>query len=84
MSGVDPRGQFPDWHAFSGSDRIRFGSSAPIESSFGETALEVGAGIAARVNQTTSVYAHADYRWSLGGDSRQTATQGTIGIRFNW
>ncbi|MBR0669329.1 autotransporter outer membrane beta-barrel domain-containing protein [Roseomonas hellenica] len=72
------------WHAFSGSDRIRFGNSAPIESSFGETALEVGAGITARVNQTTSFYAHADYRWSLGGDSRQTATQGSIGIRFNW
>ncbi|MBR0667767.1 autotransporter outer membrane beta-barrel domain-containing protein [Roseomonas hellenica] len=72
------------WHAFSGSDRIRFGSSAPIESSFGETALEVGAGVTARVNQTTSFYAHADYRWSLGGDSRQTATQGSIGIRFNW
>ncbi|MBR0646848.1 autotransporter family protein [Plastoroseomonas hellenica] len=72
------------WHAFSGSDRIRFGSSAPIESSFGETALEVGTGITARVNQTTSFYAHADHRWSLGGDSRQTATQGSIGIRFNW
>ncbi|MBR0647286.1 autotransporter outer membrane beta-barrel domain-containing protein [Plastoroseomonas hellenica] len=72
------------WHAFSGSDRVTLGNSAPIENRFGETALEVGAGITARVNQTTSFYAHADYRWSFGGDSRQTAVQGAIGIRFNW
>jgi outer membrane autotransporter protein len=73
------------WHAFSGTDRVSFGSSAPIENRFGDTAIEVGAGITARVNQTTSFYAHADYRWSVdGGRSRQTATQGAIGIRFNW
>ncbi|MBR0646624.1 autotransporter family protein [Plastoroseomonas hellenica] len=72
------------WHAFSGSDRVTLGNSAPIENRFGETALEMGAGITARVNQTTSFYAHADYRWSFGGDSRQTAVQGAIGIRFNW
>ncbi|HEY4250010.1 MAG TPA: autotransporter outer membrane beta-barrel domain-containing protein [Roseomonas sp.] len=73
------------WHAFSGTDRASFGSGAPIENRFGDTALEAGAGITARVNANTSFYAHADYRWSVdGGRSRQSATQGSVGIRINW
>ena len=71
------------WYAFSGTDGISFGGR-PIENDFGQTALEVGAGITARVNQTTSFYAHADYRWAFDGDARGTAVQGAIGIRFNW
>jgi outer membrane autotransporter protein len=73
------------WHAFSGNDRVSFGAGAPVQSRFGDTALEVGAGITARVSQNLSFYGNADYRWSLGGDrGRQTAVQGTIGIRLNW
>lgn len=59
-------------------------AGAPIENRFGETALEVGAGITAPVNEAASLYAHADYRWSLDGDSRQTAVQGSIGVRVTW
>ncbi|MBR0646627.1 autotransporter outer membrane beta-barrel domain-containing protein [Plastoroseomonas hellenica] len=73
------------WHSFSGTDRVTFGSSAPIASRFGDTAVEIGGGITARVSDSTSFYAHADYRWSVdGGRGRHSATQGSIGIRFNW
>lgn len=74
------------WHAFSGTDSAFFGQSSPaIETRFGNTALEVGGGVTARVNQNVSLYGQASYRWSLdGGGSRQTATAGTFGIRFNW
>jgi outer membrane autotransporter protein len=73
------------WHTFSGTDRISFGGGAPIEHRFGDTALEVGAGVTARISRTTSLYAHADYRVSAGGGrSEQSATQGAIGIRVNW
>jgi outer membrane autotransporter protein len=74
------------WHAFSGNDSTFFGQSSPaVETRFGDTALEVGGGITARVNQNMSLYGQASYRWSLdGGGSRQTATAGTFGIRFNW
>ncbi|HEY4254260.1 MAG TPA: autotransporter outer membrane beta-barrel domain-containing protein [Roseomonas sp.] len=73
------------WHAFSGTDRASFGSGAPIENRFGDTAVEAGAGVTARVNTNTSFYANAGYRWSVdGGRSRQSAVQGTIGIRINW
>ena len=72
------------WHAFSGTDRARFGTT-PIDNHFGDTALEVGAGVTARISETTSFYAHADYRWSLdGGRARESTTQGTIGIRVTW
>ncbi|PLP58364.1 hypothetical protein CYK37_15795 [Mesorhizobium loti] len=61
-------------------------SSAPtIKTRFGDTALEVGGGVTARVNQNVSIYGQGSYRWSLdGGRSRQTATAGTVGIRLNW
>ncbi|MBR0666409.1 autotransporter outer membrane beta-barrel domain-containing protein, partial [Roseomonas hellenica] len=73
------------WHAFSGTDRVSFGSGAPIDNRYGDTALEVGGGVTARVNQTTSFYAHADYRWSLdSGRARQNVVQASVGIRFNW
>ncbi|MBR0656481.1 autotransporter family protein [Plastoroseomonas arctica] len=73
------------WHAFSGTDRATLGNSAPIENRYGDTALEVGAGVTARISRTTSFYAHADYRWSLDGErTRQTAVQGAVGIRVNF
>jgi outer membrane autotransporter protein len=72
------------WHSFSGTDRVRFGGSAPIESRFGQTAIEVGAGVTARVTHNLSFYGNADYRWSIDGETRETAVQGTVGIRFNW
>lgn len=74
------------WHAFSGNDSASFGAASPIiESRFGDTALEVGGGVTARVSENVSFYGQASHRWSLDGSrSRQTATAGTVGIRFNW
>lgn len=74
------------WHAFAGTDSAFFGQSSPaIETRFGDTALELGGGVTARMNQNMSLYGQASYRWSLdSGGSRQTATAGTFGVRFNW
>lgn len=73
------------WQGFAGTDRATLGNSAPIENRFGDTALEVGAGVTARISQNTSLYAHGDYRWSVAGDrSRQTAAQGSFGVRMNF
>lgn len=73
------------WHAFSGSDQATFGTNAPIASRFGETALEIGGGVTARVNANTSFYGQASYRFSLDDSrSRQSAAQGIIGVRLNW
>lgn len=74
------------WHAFSGNDGAGFGTASPvIETRFGDTALEVGGGVTARVSQNVSFYGQASHRWSLESSrSRQTATAGTFGIRVNW
>ncbi len=73
------------WHGFAGTDRVTLGGSAPVENRFGDTALEVGGGVTARINANVSLYAHGDYRWSVAGDrSRQTAAQGSFGIRVNF
>jgi outer membrane autotransporter protein len=73
------------WHSFGGSDLAFFGGSEPIRTRYGDTALEFGAGITARINRNVSLYAHADHRWSVGGSrSRESATQGSLGIRVNW
>ncbi|QHE91183.1 autotransporter outer membrane beta-barrel domain-containing protein [Pandoraea fibrosis] len=73
------------WHAFSGSDQATFGTNAPIASRFGETAVEIGGGVTARVNAYTSFYGQASYRVSLDDSrSRQSVAQGIVGVRFNW
>lgn len=74
------------WHTFSGNDSTLFGQSSPvIETRFGDTALEVGGGLTARVSQNVSFYGQASHRWSLDDSrSQKTATAGTVGIRVNW
>ncbi|MBN4667229.1 autotransporter outer membrane beta-barrel domain-containing protein [Pandoraea nosoerga] len=74
------------WHAFSGTDSALFGQSSPsVEARFGNTALEVGAGVTAQVNRKLSFYGQASYRWSVGGGRNpQSATAGMAGVRFNW
>ncbi|AKC68689.1 hypothetical protein MB84_03270 [Pandoraea oxalativorans] len=74
------------WHVFPVSDTAFFGPSSPgIETRIGDTALEIGGGITARVNQYLSFYGQASYRWSVGSvHDRRTTTAGTLGVRVNW
>ncbi|WP_047908008.1 autotransporter outer membrane beta-barrel domain-containing protein [Pandoraea faecigallinarum] len=73
------------WRAFSGSDSALFGQSSPaIETGFGDTGLEFGGGITAKVTRSLSLYGQASYRWSLGGRNRQSAAAGMLGVRLNW
>ena len=72
------------WHSFNGTDWASFGASPAIESRFGNTSVELGGGITARITRTASLYGHVDHRWSVDGRERRTATQGAIGVRFNW
>ncbi|MCM8729762.1 autotransporter outer membrane beta-barrel domain-containing protein [Hephaestia sp. GCM10023244] len=72
------------WHSFNGTDRASFGASPAIESRFGNTSVELGGGMTARITRTTSLYGHVDHRWSVDGRERRTATQSAIGVRFNW
>jgi len=70
------------WHDFDGEDRIVF-DATPIISGAGGTALEVGGGVVASLNETTSLFATADYTTNLGGEKRRVL-EGNIGITVKW
>lgn len=71
------------WHGFSGTDRTTFNTTS-LETRFGNTSLELGAGITAKLTETVSLYGHVDHRWSVGGDERRSTTGGALGLRVNW
>lgn len=71
------------WHGFGGTDVSTFGPSS-FGNEFGDTALELGAGFTAKINETMSLYGHVDHRWSLGGQESSRSTQGALGVRVNW
>ncbi len=79
-----PYGKVNLWHGFSGTDRARFDDDG-VDSRFGGTAVEVGGGVTAKIASMTSLYAHVDQTWHLGGGRERTnVTQGAVGIRVNW
>ena len=72
------------WHGFGGTDRASFGASPAVENRFGNTSVELGVGVTARITQTASLYGHIDHRWSVDGRERRSTTQGVVAVRFNW
>jgi outer membrane autotransporter protein len=71
------------WHGFGGRDSTSFAQTS-FDRAFGDTALELGAGLSAKINDTVSLFGHVDHRWSLAGQERSTVTQGSLGLRVNW
>lgn len=74
------------WRVRPGADSANFGqSSTAIDTRGGDTALEIGGGINARLNQHLSFYGQVSYRRSIdSARGRQNAASGTLGIRANW
>lgn len=73
------------WHGNADSDLVTLGPSAPIGTRFGDTAVQAGLGVTARVGRNASLYALADYRWTLAdARSSQETLQGVAGLRVNW
>ncbi|CAN7601519.1 autotransporter outer membrane beta-barrel domain-containing protein [Ensifer adhaerens] len=70
------------WHGFDADQRINFGSDA-IVTKVGGTALEIGGGLVAKLSESTSLFATADYTTNLGGDKTQVL-EGNIGISIKW
>ncbi|WP_288194459.1 autotransporter outer membrane beta-barrel domain-containing protein [uncultured Phyllobacterium sp.] len=70
------------WHAFDGSDRVRFGSDI-ISTDFGGTSLELGGGIVAAVTKDVSLFATADYTFEVDGEKQQVI-KGNAGVRVHW
>ena len=71
------------WHVFSATDSTLYNSVFTLPTQFEASALAVGGGIAARVNDRLGVYARGSYTTNVGGSFRQTY-QGTGGLRVTW
>ncbi|OCP15503.1 autotransporter outer membrane beta-barrel domain-containing protein [Ensifer sp. LC54] len=70
------------WHGFDADQHVNFGTD-PIATKVGGTALEIGGGLVAKLSESTSLFATADYTTNLGGDKTQVL-EGNIGISIKW
>lgn len=70
------------WHDFGGTDQLDFGAD-PISAERGGTSLELGGGVVAKLSDTLSVFATADYTTNLGGDKRRV-WEGNLGLSVKW
>jgi outer membrane autotransporter protein len=48
--------------------------------------VELGGGLTVRINANVSVYANADYEFSVGGadNNEQSDVRGAFGVRYTW
>ncbi|QPC85563.1 autotransporter outer membrane beta-barrel domain-containing protein [Mesorhizobium sp. NBSH29] len=70
------------WHEFGGEDHVSFDTTS-ILSDQGGTSLEVGGGITAKLSDTVSLFASADYTTNLGGEKKRVF-EGNLGLSVKW
>jgi outer membrane autotransporter protein len=70
------------WHDFDATDSVSFGGD-PILTDRESTSFEFGGGVVAKLSDTWSVFATADYTTNLGGDKRRVF-EGNLGLNIKW
>ncbi|SFU07548.1 outer membrane autotransporter barrel domain-containing protein [Mesorhizobium sp. YR577] len=70
------------WHDFKSTDTVSFGSDA-ISTERKGTSLELGGGVVAKLTDTVSLFATADYTTNLGGEKTRVF-EGNIGVSVKW
>jgi outer membrane autotransporter protein len=71
------------WHTFSNNRNIAFAVTDLIGVQSRGTAVEVGAGVAAQINDQVSAFASAGYTSSVDNTRREDVT-GRLGLRLRW
>ncbi|HWK64049.1 MAG TPA: autotransporter outer membrane beta-barrel domain-containing protein [Rhizobiaceae bacterium] len=71
------------WHAFSGNDTLTYNSFTTLITERESTSLEVGLGLTADFNQSTSLYANVDYSTDISGEDLEV-WEGRVGLRVAW
>jgi outer membrane autotransporter protein len=69
--------------AFGSDDQATFAGSTEIDTKVGQTAAQIGAGIAAQLAKSASVYATIGWLTNLGG-AHQRTIGGNAGVRWTW
>ena len=70
------------WHNFDSEDRVIF-AETPILTEIGGTALELGGGVVAKLSESTSLFATADYTFDIDGEKTRVF-EGNLGISVKW
>jgi len=70
------------WWSSGVSDTLLFGAF-PIAAGSRSTALELGAGLTAKLGPAISLYGDTSYLWSVDGQDIETV-RGTVGLRVTW
>lgn len=71
------------WHNFDGTDRVTFGGTDVISTERKGTSLELGGGVVAKITDTVSLFATADYTTNLGGEKTRVF-EGNLGLSIKW
>ncbi|MFH0351237.1 MAG: autotransporter outer membrane beta-barrel domain-containing protein [Chromatiales bacterium] len=71
------------WQQVGGDDAVIFGGANEIETKNRMTAIEVGAGIVAKVSESVGLYAVVDYTTDIA-DNDTEVIQGNLGVRVTW
>lgn len=72
------------WKDFSGSDKLIFDGADRIVTDHQSTALELGAGLTARVSTAVSLFAVADYTHGLDSGRERRTLEANFGARWTW
>ncbi|WP_313483729.1 MULTISPECIES: autotransporter outer membrane beta-barrel domain-containing protein [unclassified Pseudomonas] len=80
---VEPYVRANTWHTFGGKDTVTYNGVDRIKSEHKSSSADVGAGIAARLSPSVSVYLAVDYDTNVDSEALETAS-GTVGVRVSW
>ena len=71
------------WRTFGGWDSVTFGGTDLIQTQRMATAMEIGGGIVAKLNDDLGIFASAAFITNLDGARRNTV-QANVGLRASW
>lgn len=80
---MEPYVRANGWHTFAGKDTVTYNGVDRIKSEHKSSSADVGAGVAARLSSSVSVYLAVDYDTNLDSESLETVS-GTLGVRVSW
>jgi outer membrane autotransporter protein len=79
----EPWLRFNVLRTFGSDDQATFGGATVIGTAVGQTAGQVGAGVAGKIGKSASVFATVSWLTNLGGAYQRTV-MGNVGVRWVW
>jgi len=84
LSNVRPYLKANLWQDMVGTDKAIFSRTDIVDTGFRSTAIEVGGGLVAQLNQYASVWGMMDYTTDVDGRQDREIIRGNIGMKLTW